>query len=370
MKGYINGIDFFNLEAMKYYAPPSSWSKEKIHDLTINRIFSGEWWGAQKRDGAFFMFIKDEDGEMFLRPRSQNVNKEYVNKIAWVPHLHSFFEQFPNGTCLLGELYVPSNEQAKSTTSIMNCLVDKAIKRQEKEHLMYYIFDILAWDGENWIDKPAVKRFNAFEDLSRAYPHADVEWAEYLNGKDLWDMLQDILVEGHEGVVITYKDAHYEPGKRSTKVSLKVKKELTETLDLVVIGANPPTTEYTGKDIQDWTYWFNESTGEFINKPMYKSYFNGAPVKPITKNYFYHWAGSLKLGAYKDGKLVEVGNLSGITEEIKENWKDYVGKVVEVGAMEIMDNAQGGRGIRHPKLIRVRDDKDPKDCTYDQIFQK
>ena len=62
MEHYIDGINFHELENMKYYAPPASWSKAKIHDTSVNRIFSGDWWGAQKRDGAFYKFIKDEDG--------------------------------------------------------------------------------------------------------------------------------------------------------------------------------------------------------------------------------------------------------------------------------------------------------------------
>ena len=30
MNCVIDGFDFFNMEAMKYYAPPSSWSQENI----------------------------------------------------------------------------------------------------------------------------------------------------------------------------------------------------------------------------------------------------------------------------------------------------------------------------------------------------
>ena len=106
MEKYIDGINFFELEAEKYFAPPSSWSQEKKEEWARTRIFSGEWYGAQKRDGAFFMFLKDEDGNMFLRPRARNVKKEFVNKIDWVPHLHSFFEKLPNGTCFLGEIWI------------------------------------------------------------------------------------------------------------------------------------------------------------------------------------------------------------------------------------------------------------------------
>lgn len=367
MEKYIDGINFFELEAEKYFAPPSSWNQEKKEEWARSRIFSGEWWGAQKRDGAFFMFLKDEDGNMFLRPRARNVKKEFVNKIDWVPHLHDFFDQLDNGTCLLGELYLPSNEQAKTTTSIMNCLVDKAIKRQEKEKLHYYVFDVLAENGESYLDMKAEERFDLLNAFDRAYTYPCVEWAYYETGNELWNTIQNLLADGYEGVVITRGDSHYLPGKRTNKDTLKIKKELQDTIDCVVIGANPPTKIYDGKEIVNWTYWYNEQTNEKINEEKFKEYEDGAPVIPVTKNWFYGWAGSLKLGLYDGDKLVHIGNLSGITEEVKENWKDYVGKVAEVMAMEIMDNAQGGRGIRHPKLKQFRTDKNPKECTIDQL---
>lgn len=367
MKYMIDGINFFELDPERYFAPPSSWSQEKKEEWARTRIFSGEWYGAQKRDGAFFMFLKDEDGNMFLRPRARNVKKEFINKINWVPHLHSFFEELPNGTCLLGEIYLPSNEQAKTTTSIMNCLVDKAIKRQEKEKLIYYVFDVLAWEGKSWLEAFAEDRFENLRFFHKSYPHEFVEWAEYKTGKELWNLIQDLLANGYEGVVITRKESTYLPGKRTNKDTLKIKKELQDTIDCVVIGANPPTKLYDGKEIVDWTYWYNEQTDEKIHKTMFKEYEDGAPVIPVTKNWFYGWAGSLKLGLYDNGKLIHIGNLSGLTEEVKENWKDYVGKVAEVMAMEVMDNAQGGRGIRHPKLKQFREDKVSTDCTIEQL---
>lgn len=367
MEKYIDGINFFELEAEKYFAPPSSWSQEKKEEWARTRIFSGEWMGAQKRDGAFYMFLKDEDGNMFLRPRSRNVKKEFVNKIDWVPHLHEFFERMPNGTCFLGELYLPSNEQAKTTTSIMNCLVNKGIKRQEKEKLVYYIFDILAWDNESRLEEKAIDRFDELNLCHRAFPYEYIEWAKYCIGKELWNLIQDLLADGYEGVVITRGDSHYLPGKRTNRDTLKIKKELQDTIDCVIIGANPPTKIYDGKEIENWDYWYNEQMNEKINKPLYKEYVDGAPVIPVTKNWFYGWAGSLKLGLYDGDKLIHIGNLSGITEEVKENWKDYVGKVAEVMAMEIMDNVQGGRGIRHPRLLSIRTDKKPKECMINQL---
>lgn len=366
MTKMIDGIDFHDINIMKYWSFPSSWETEKKKKTVNERIFSGEWLGALKRDGAFYKFTKDENGEMELTGRSKSVKGDYLNKIDWVPHLHSFFEELPNGTCLLGELYLPSKEEAKATTSIMNCLVEKAIKRQEKEALVYYIFDVLAWNGKSFIDVPAKERFNKLNDLRAQYK--SIEFAEYFSGKFLWEQLQTFLQRGLEGVVITKDDATYKPGKRPSKETLKIKKELQETIDCVVIGANAPTKEYTGKEIESWQYWYDVQKEQKINDYMYKDHVDGAPVIPVTKNWFYGWAGSLKLGMYKDGKMIQVGSLSGITDDIKKNWKDYVGQVVEVAAMEVMSNLQGGHGIRHPKFKCFRPDKDPKDCTYGQLI--
>ena len=368
MKMIIDGIDFHELTAQKYYAPPNSWSTEKRKDVATSRIFSGEWWGSLKRDGAFYKFIKGMDGEMELLGRSKSVTGDYLNKIDWVPHLQNFFREIPNGTCLIGELYLPSNEQAKATTSIMNCLVNKAIKRQEKEPLHYYIFDVLAWEGESWIDKPAIERFDELNAFSRAYPYENIEWAQYFCGKELWEALQGYLADGHEGVVITRDLAPYQPGKRPSKDCLKVKKELQDTIDCIIIGANEPSRVYTGKELETWPYWWDEMSYKKVNDQLYKSYVDGAPVTPVTKAWFYGWAGSLKLGVYKGKQLIQIGNLSGITDEVKENWRDYVGTVAEVTAMEIMDNAQGGKGLRHPKLVRFRDDITSKECIWEKIY--
>ena len=56
MKNYIDNIDFHNLAAMKYWAPPASWNDAKKRSTTRERIYSGEWLGARKMDGSFWKF--------------------------------------------------------------------------------------------------------------------------------------------------------------------------------------------------------------------------------------------------------------------------------------------------------------------------
>lgn len=380
MNCIIENIDFYQLDPMRYFSPSTSWSEEKKKQNAMDKIFSGEWWGARKVDGIFCMCGKNPEGEIFLRPRAKNTKGEFVNKVDWVPQIHWFLNELEPGTVLLGEVYLPRDEQAKTTTSIMNCLLKKSLARQAKseDKLHLYVFDILADAGESYLNMKAIDRFLRVSDYEKKYSGSFIEWAEYKNGKELWDMLQILLANGFEGVVITYQDAPYQPGKRSNKVSLKIKKELQDTVDCIVIGANPPTRAYSGKEIETWEYWFNDLGNEKIlaseyfaknHESIYKLYSEGGAVVPVTKNWFYGWAGSWKLGAYKDGIRVQIGSLSGLTDEQKENWKRYVGMVVEVAAMEVSENQEGGKGLRHPKLISIREDIAPEECTYERIFK-
>lgn len=374
MNCIIENIDFYNLDAMRYYSPPNTWPTERKKDNATNKIFSNQWWGARKVDGCFAMCGKNPDGEIFLRPRAKNVKGEYINKVDWVPQFHSFLNALDPGTVLLGEVYLPRDEQAKTTTSILNCLLPKSLSRQQKEEdkLHLYIFDILAENGHSYLNIRALDRFNLLNGFSKAFVFPYIEWAKYYNGKELWDLLQQLLADGYEGVVITNENAKYQPGKRSNSVSLKIKKELQDTIDCIIIGANPPTKMSGTKEPETWEYWFNELTGEKIlaseyfaknHESIYKPYTEGEPIYPVTKGWFYGWAGSLKLGLYDGDKIVHVGDLSGITDEVKENWKKYINKVIEVSCMQILDTG----GLRHPRAVGFREDKNPKDCIIEQI---
>ena len=370
MRKLIDGVDFHALEPMKYYSPPISEAIEKTKKRVNDRIFSGDWYGALKRDGAFYKTIKYEDGSIELLGRSKSkTTGDYLDKLDHVPHLKEFFENLPNGTCLLGELYVESDEQAKSTTAIMNSLTKRALKLQEEEPLKYYVFDVLAWNGESFVDVPAKERIEKLASVARAWDCPYVNAAKYFSGKELWDKLQSYLSEGREGIVILNGSAPYKPGKRSTFDSLKIKKELKETIDCVVMGANAPSKFYNGKEIEVWPYWFDERQGKKLQGEYYMDYLHGAPIIPLTKAYFMNWAGSLKLGLFKDGKLIHIGNLSGISDEIKMNWRNYIHNVVEVGAMEIIHGDGGTLGLRHPKLLSWRSDKAPSECLYSQLEQ-
>ena len=368
MKNFIDSVNFHELTPQKYWTPPASWAPERKKDEVYNAIFSGDYIGSRKMDGAFYKFIKDEDGEMELIGRSKSVKGDYLNKIDWVPHLHSFFNALPKGTCLLGEIYFPEKEGSNHVTTIMGCLQEKGVARQKENPLHYYVFDVLAFDGKSLYKEDVEKRMEILGKIRKLFTFPFVEYAKYFEGKELWDQLQSILADNGEGIVITKKGTCYQPGKRPARQTFKVKKELQETIDVVIISANKPTRIYTGKEIENWKLWENVRTGKKVEGALYKDYSNGLPIEPVTKTYWNGWAGSLNIGMKKDNKVVPVGALSGLTEEVLSNWKNYIGKVAEITGMEIMDT--DNQGIRHPKFLRWRDDLTVDDTDWYRIFSE
>ena len=361
----IDKINFQELEAEKYWSWPSSFKGDPKEE-TRNLIFSGNYLGARKMDGAYYRFIKDMDGNMRLQGRSKSVNGGYLDKLDHVPHLTDFFNELPNGTCLLGEIYFPNNEGSSNVTTIMGCLTDKAIARQEKgDKLHYYIFDIWAWDGVSYMEKKCEDRFDELNSCARAYPFEYVEWAEYFQGKELWTQLQTILANGGEGIVMTKKETIPQPGKRPARKTLKVKKELAENIDCFFTGrATAPTRLYTGKEIETWKYWVRLRDNQKLEGEFYQNYKNGEALEPVTKPYFMDMAGSLEIAVMKDGAETQIGFLSGLSDEIKADARAMRHQCIEVAAMEVLPTG----GIRHGKLKQFRPDLTPSECTWEKAF--
>jgi len=365
MSNLIDGVNFFELEAEKYWSFPKSYKKDPKAE-TKQMIFSGDYIGSRKIDGAYYRFVKDMEGNMTLQGRNKSVKGYYLNKIGHVPHLQDFFEKLPNGTCLLGEIYFPEREGSHNVTTIMGCLEDKAIRRQEEgDKLHYYVFDVWAYDGKSLMNTPVEERIEYLIKIRKCVKIPEIHLALYFEGKKLWEMLQVILENNGEGVVITKKGTHPEPGKRPARKTLKIKKEISQTIDCFFTGKTAaPTRLYSGKEIRTWKYWENVRTLEKLEGEHWEDYYGGAPIEPVTKPYFYGWAGSLEIGVLRKGKVFPIGWLSGVSDEIKANIDKYKDLPIEVTAMEFTED----RALRHGRLVGFRPDLKLIDCNYEKIW--
>ena len=371
MECIINGIDWINCDAMRYWSYPNSYKKDFKAEIK-NYIFSGDYCGALKRDGYYQRCCINSKGEAFLISRNKSVSGEAINKIDWVPHLKPYFDSLPKNTVLLCEIYLPGNEGSKKITSLLGCLKDKCIARQEAaQKLHLYVFDVMVSDGEDFVKKGMWDRADELNVLARAYPNPYVEYAEYYDGKELWEKLNEYLAAGNEGMVIHHKDCPVYFKRTPARQTIKVKKEIANTIDCFFTGrATPPKKEYTGKEIETWPYWMNVvAEMKLPIDPManyYKDYVEGDPIMPVTKSYYNNFAGSLEIAVLKEGKIFPIVILSGLTEEIKKNPESYKGRCIEVNAMEI--DTDNGVSLRHAKFVQFRDDLTIKDCTYEKVF--
>lgn len=368
MVNNINNFDFWNMPAEKYWAPTKNLN---IQTLVNNAVYSGDYFAARKVDGHWYMMIKDMEGNIGFRGRSETVNGDFTDKIEWVPHLKTLFNEFPCGTVLIGELYFKGDEGSRKVTTIMGCLVDKAIARQEKGNkLSFYVFDVLSFNGELLLDTPINQRVERFNKENVLFnDKGNISFAQYYEGDVLMDYIAWVRANKYEGVVLQRKDGTYEPGKRPARKSIKVKKELDNEVDCFLTGKYKEATwAYTGKELQDWKYWFNVKTNEKLFGSYYDDYTSGQPVEAITKGAYFGWAGAIELGVCDGDNIVRVAWISNITEEIKqgivsepEKWK-Y--KVVKINAME---REKDTGCFRHSKIMEWREDISWKDCTLEKV---
>lgn len=226
-----------------------------------------------------------------------------------------------------------------------------------------------------------------------AYPHfAKEALSNYkLSPRAFYEYI--VATKG-EGVMIKPLDGKYYH-KRGREYQ-KIKKYLTR--EVVIMGFTDPTDDYKGKfpTVEKWDYWetneydlvdLSECTKE--ERLQFKKNWYPDECRPVSKFYCHGWVGNIRFGVTitpeemhklpknkkfnieemilegDDVLVLEVGECSGFDEETREMFSDdpkhWVGKVIEVKANEIFKDT--GK-LRHPRYLRVREDKSPLECTY------
>ena len=356
------------LKVMKYneLKPSESDNQKKKFQKMLRE---GKYIASLKRDGAFYRFIKEENGNKLLQGRTiSRKTGEHTEKQDRVPHIIEALDVLPAETVLIGEICYPKGmgKTSSDITSIMGCLAPKAISRQEDQKLHYMIFDLLMYDGLDYSSMPYEKRIKKLQKVfeESSFPKF-IEPPELIE-EDIEEKISEWLDEGEEGGVLMKKDEPYHFDKRPKWVSVKIKQSLKQDIDLVVIGFSDPNKDYTGKYITSWEFWENTRTGELVKG----FHANDAGYRPVSSNYYYGYIGGLVLGLYKDnGDLIQVAKTANLTDELRiditKNPSKYMNRVVKVNAMSV-DYER--KSLRHPKFIDFHDGKDASDCLYKDVF--
>jgi ATP-dependent DNA ligase len=304
--------------------------------LSRKALPEGEEWAYEpKWDGFRALAFVDGD-DVYLQSRGARPLRRYFPELV-----------FPAGEYVLdGELVILGSDGKEEFDALQNRLhpaESRVAMLADQTPAVFRSFDILAVGGKSAMKSPLRERRTALEKLISSWKDpGSVELTPFTADPaeaEPW-------LKGGEGVIAKELDATYRPGERKGMVKIK----RVRTADCVVVGWRPGKEEGT--------------------------------------------VGSLILGVYDGKELRVIGHTSGLRAKQKRElvetlapyatgekgsadpsrWAadrdlEWVGLRPELVIEVTFDHVSGGR-IRHgAKIVRWREDKDPKDCTFDQLDQ-
>jgi len=290
----------------------------------------GDGWAYEPKWDGFRAIAFVDGDEARLQSRNGRDLTRYFPELRFAP-----------GRYILDGEIVIHGESGRQEFDLLGQRIHPAASRvarlAEETPAVFIAFDVLSRDDDVLMELPYIERRAALEDLVEA-PVELTPMVRTPEEAEHW-------LHEAEGVIAKEAAAGYKPGERVGMVKIK----RVRTIDAVVLGWRPGKAENT--------------------------------------------VGALILGLYgEDGRLREVGHSSGFTAKEK---RELVGKLApyETGergtgepsrwsmgrdlawvmlrpelVVEItFDHVSDGR-IRHgAKVQRWRDDKPPRQCTYDQL---
>ncbi len=300
--------------------------------LTRKELPEGEEWAYEPKLDGFRAIVFVDGDESYIQSRSGKPLSRYFPELS-----------FPSGRYVMdGELVIRDSDGNPVFDSLQMRLhpAESRINLLAEEIPATYVaFDLLAEEDMKLLERPLRDRRERLEALAKR--NSSVE---------LTPLTTDTAEAGEwlrnsEGVMAKQLDAPYVPGKR--KGMAKIKRE--RTIDCVVLGWRPGKEEGT--------------------------------------------VGSLILGLYDGEELRPVGHISGFKAEQKRSLRKLL-KPLETGergsaepsrwtgperdlewvalrpelVIEVgYDHAAAGR-IRHgTRFLRFRDDKDPRECRFEDL---
>ncbi len=297
-----------------------------VSDKRLDAIWedSSEYVAEPKVDGwRYLLHLGDELARPHLTGR--RISKEtgvFSEKGLYVPCLWPSKEL--GYTVLDGEILPPVGAGFRDLASIMNSDPETAARAIEQlGPPRYVVFDVLFRESEDMRDLCQLDRSHAASGVVRFLQHDLITMIPRVPAtREAYD---SIVGSGGEGIILKRIDAAY--GESGGWIKCK----RFSTLDVVVTGFTDAKHGITGKYV-----------GQI-----------GAAIVSVYLS---------------DGSLITVGQVSGMTDEIRLDMSqrkgDWLGVVIEVEAQEF-----GKDRLRHPRWGRARPDADARTCTYAKMMR-
>lgn len=316
--------------------PPAKLPFPPMEAQLVDALPEENGWQYEPKWDGFRGILENLDGEVHLWSRNARPLLRYF------PELAALGEKLPPRSAVDGEIVVELEGGLDFDALQMRLHpAESRVRRLSAEMPAGYVaFDVLLWDGEAFHDRPLEERRAKVETLPFDVSPATRDVGEAA----MW--LDRLEVAGFDGVIAKRLGLPYMPGSR--EAVQKVKGE--RTADCVVVGVT----------------WSEKGTG----------------------------IASLALGLYVDGELRPVGSapatgkkraeilervepLLGPNPERKprgapSRWKpkadlEWSSVPPELVVEVKYDKWQKGRFRHNSRFLRFRPDKDPDQCTVDQV---
>jgi ATP-dependent DNA ligase len=302
--------------------------------LSRKELPEGEGWAYEPKYDGFRAVVFVNGDDVFVQSRNGKPLGRYFPEL-----------RLGGGPYVLdGELVILGSDGLEVFDSLQNRIhpAESRIRMlAEETPARYRAFDVLAEGRRKLLKEPFSERRAALENLVEGLDDpGSIEITPLARSAD---GAADWLRDG-EGVIAKQLDAPYRPGER--KGMVKVKR--LRTLDCVVVGWRPGKEEGTVGSLILGLY----DKGD-LRVVGHTSGFKAKEKRELVS----------KLAPYETGERGS-GDPSRWTSGRELEWVTLRPElVVEIS----FDHVSAGR-IRHgAKLLRWREDKKPKECTFDQL---
>ncbi len=317
-----------------------------IHPMlaeSIDRPFDGvEWLFEIKWDGyRAIAFI--ENGKVRLVSRNQN---ELTGRYPELKDMAGFIKA--KNAILDGEV-VAIDEEGRPSFSLMQQRTGfrpggKRAAAKADVPVLYYAFDLLYLDGEDWRRMPVEDRKRKLASLITAGDALRYSDHYEEHGKALFEIAQN---KGLEGIVAKRRASIYE--ERRSRDWLKIK--IRHRLECVVGGFTQP--EGSRAHFGSLVLGLYDKQGRLIHVGQAGSGFDQKSLSEI-------WKTLKSLETQKNPFYGEVEALR------KVSWvKPELVAEIEYAEWTGGTNAGSGPKLRAPVFLGLRDDKEPKECLLE-----
>jgi len=316
-----------------------------IHPMlatSVDKPFdSPEWLFEIKWDGYRAVCFL-ENGRSRLVSRNQNDLTGQFPELQGLPNL------VKAQTAILDGEIVALDVQGRPSFSLMQ---QRTGIRQGNRHtaarrdvpIMYYVFDLLYLEG---YDLRRVSLEPRKQVLSQIVTPGDlVRYSDHYPGQGI-ALFEAAKQKGLEGILAKRLTSCYE--ERRTREWLKIK--ITQTVDCVIGGYTDPegSRQYFGSIVLG----LYVKKGHMIHVGQAGTGFNQSRLKEI-----YQLLKSLETNRNPFHGPVDARNVHWVKPEL----------VAEIKFSEwTHETADGGLKLRAPVFLALREDKDPKECVFDQ----